>query len=64
MAAYEVGECTPHPYEAQALLSKLATDPGIIACMCEHQWHVSKLCEMDPRKDNPKKEVIALFLVM
>lgn len=56
MASYEIGECTPHPYEAQALLLKLATDPGIIECMVTHQWHVSKLCEMDPRKDNIKKE--------
>lgn len=46
----------PHPFEAEKLLTKLATDPGIVACMREHQWTVGKLVELDPADDQKKHD--------
>jgi len=39
---------TPSPYEAEALLKKLATDPGIIELMKTRQFRVGILTEMSP----------------
>jgi len=38
----------PPPYEAERLLGKLATDPGIIDVMKTHQFKVGILTEMSP----------------
>lgn len=40
----------PHPYEADRLLLKLATDPGIKFVMKKYQFSVFKLCEMVSRR--------------
>lgn len=39
------------PQEAQArnIMNQLATDPGILACMKQHNWHVGALKEMYPK---------------
>ena len=47
----------PHPFAAEAALSKLATDPGVVACMVCFKWTVGKLAEMDPADDKLKQEV-------
>lgn len=41
---------TPTPYEAEALLRKLAEDPGIISIMKEHRFKVGLLTEMSPQE--------------
>jgi len=46
----------PHPFEAEKLLTKLATDPGIVTCMREHRWSVGKLVELDPADDQKKHD--------
>lgn len=48
---------SPHPFEAEALLSKLATDPGIVAVMRAHGWNVGALKEMDPNDPQTVKLV-------
>jgi len=42
---------SPHPFEAERLLQKLATDPGIVSVMRRHKMTVLYLCEMDPQED-------------
>jgi hypothetical protein len=42
---------TPHAFEAMRLLTKLATDPGIVAVMKERELLVGTLAEMDPIDD-------------
>jgi len=44
-------ESTPHAFEAQRLLEKLSTDPGIRAIMIERELVVNTLGEMDPIDD-------------
>lgn len=39
---------TPTPFEAEALLTKLASDPGIIKIMTERRFVVGTLTEMSP----------------
>lgn len=41
----------PHAFEANRLLEKLATDPGIVAVMVERELVVGTLGEMDPIDD-------------
>ena len=48
----------PHPFATQSLLLKLATDPGIVACMKSYKWSVGKLAEMDPSDDKLKKQEV------
>ena len=38
----------PRPLDAERLLRKLATDPGVVRVMVEHEFVVGALCEMDP----------------
>lgn len=38
----------PNQDMAQKILSKLANDPGILACMAKHQWKVGSLAELYP----------------
>lgn len=38
----------PPPFEAEKLLLKLTTDPGIMAIMTSRRWTVGTLCELDP----------------
>ena len=38
----------PTPFEAEKLLKKLATDPGIIKIMKSRKFGVCTLCELDP----------------
>lgn len=38
----------PTPFEADKLLQKLATDPGIVKIMTTRRFQVGTLCEMDP----------------
>jgi hypothetical protein len=38
----------PTPFEAEKLLNKLATDPGIIEIMKSRRFTVGTLCELDP----------------
>lgn len=38
----------PHQEQARAILEELASDPGILACMAKHQWHVGCLSELYP----------------
>jgi len=59
VVAFPCPPVTPHPFEAEKLLVKLSTDPGIVACMREHKWFVGKLCEMDPADDKLKKKQAA-----
>ena len=33
----------PHPFEAEKMLRKLATDPGVVAVMREHKFYVGKV---------------------
>ena len=49
---------TPHPFEAERLLRRLATDPGIKHVMKKYKFTVGELNEMDPRDDRlaQKKE--------
>lgn len=42
---------TPHPFDAEKLLLKLATDPAIKKIMRKYQWTVGVLAEMDPKSD-------------
>jgi len=49
-------ESTPHPYEAEKLLLKLATDPAIIDIMTRWEWAVLVLGEMDPIDDRLAKQ--------
>jgi hypothetical protein len=49
-------ESTPHPYEAEKLLLKLATDPAIIDIMVRWEWTVLVLGEMDPIDDRLAKQ--------
>ena len=42
---------SPHRFEAEKLLRKLATDPGIVAIMTRRRYQVGRLCEMDPTDD-------------
>lgn len=46
----------PHRFDAEKLLQKLATDPGIIAIMTERRYQVGRLCEMDPQDDKLQKK--------
>jgi hypothetical protein len=48
----------PHPFDAERLLKKLATDPGVVQIMKRRQFTVLWLCEMDPQEDRlaQKKE--------
>jgi len=41
---------TPTPYEAEALLNKLATDPAIVKIMTERRFVVGLLTEMSPQE--------------
>lgn len=45
------GDSTPHEFEARNLLTKLATDPGIVAIMKDRELIVGALGEMDPIDD-------------
>lgn len=38
----------PNKEKAKEILNTLANDPGILACMAKHQWHVGCLMEMFP----------------
>ena len=38
----------PHQDEARRILESLANDPGILACMAKHKWHVGVLAELYP----------------
>lgn len=42
---------TPHDFEAQRLLEKMATDPGVVAVLKERELVVGTLGEMDPIDD-------------
>lgn len=44
-------EKTPHEFQAQRLLERLANDPGIVAIMKERELVVNTLGEMDPIDD-------------
>ena len=46
---------SPHRFEAEKLLRKLATDPGIVAIMTRRRYQVGRLCEMDPADDKLAK---------
>ena len=46
---------SPHRFEAEKLLRKLATDPGIVAIMTRRRFQVGRLCEMDPADDKLAK---------
>lgn len=45
------GTTTPHQFAALELLEKLATDPGIVACMRGRELVVGTLGELDPIDD-------------
>jgi hypothetical protein len=47
---------TPTPYEAEALLQKLATDPGIIEIMKTRSFKVGVLTEMSPAEAQRRME--------
>ncbi|KAL7565257.1 hypothetical protein ACA910_014552 [Epithemia clementina (nom. ined.)] len=38
----------PDSQKAREILETLANDPGILACMAKHQWHVGTLMELYP----------------
>lgn len=38
----------PSPYDAEKLLKKLATDPGVVQIMSSRRFTVGTLCELDP----------------
>jgi WLM domain len=38
----------PSSDEARRILETLANDPGILACMAKHKWHVGTLAELYP----------------
>jgi len=46
---------SPTPYDAEKLLRRFATDPGIIDIMTKRSWQVGTLCEMDPIDDDEQK---------
>ena len=50
------GDSTPHEFEARNLLTKLATDPGIVAIMKDRELIVGTLGEMDPIDDRLMKQ--------
>lgn len=45
---------TPTPYDAERLLEKLATDPGIIDIMKTHSFKVGILTEMSPKESKER----------
>jgi len=49
------GSTTPHAFAARELLEKLATDPGVVACMRARELVVGTLGEMDPIDDRLMK---------
>ena len=53
---WHLEDATPHPFDAEKLLRKLATDPGVVAIMSAKRWTVGALCEMDPADDRLKAE--------
>jgi len=66
-SAYGFGriETLPNlPDEAKAceILSTLANDPGIKACMEKHEWQVGSLCELYPEGKVGKSEVCVMGL--
>uniref|UniRef100_A0A7S2W3W4 WLM domain-containing protein n=1 Tax=Rhizochromulina marina TaxID=1034831 RepID=A0A7S2W3W4_9STRA len=44
------------PFEADKLLRKMATDPGVVAIMRGHRFCVGTLAEMDPEDDRLQKQ--------
>jgi len=49
------GSTTPHAFAARELLERLATDPGVVACMRARELVVGSLGEMDPIDDRLMK---------
>jgi len=48
--------------KAREILSSLANDPGILACMAKHKWNVSCLAEMYPKGNVGQDEVCVMGL--
>lgn len=46
---------SPTPFDAEKLLRRFATDPGIVEIMTKRCWQVGTLCEMDPIDDDEQK---------
>merc|ERR1711972_102164 len=52
----------PNQDEAKKILNSLANDPGILACMKKHQFHVGTLGEMYPDGEVGKSDVCIMGL--
>jgi hypothetical protein len=52
----------PQPDQAHAILSELANDPGILACMKHHHWTVPTLSELYPHGKVGESELCVMGL--
>jgi len=52
----------PEQKKAKEILDSLANDPGILACMAKHKWHVGCLAEMYPEGKVGESEVCIMGL--
>jgi hypothetical protein len=52
----------PRREEARRILETLANDPGILACMAKHKWHVGSLAELYPEGKVGESEVCVMGL--
>lgn len=52
----------PEQEKAKKILHSLSTDPGILACMAKHEWHVGCLAELYPEGNVGESEVCVMGL--
>jgi hypothetical protein len=52
----------PDEPKARAILTQLANDPGILACMEKHNWHVGSLAELYPEGNVGQSPVCVMGL--
>jgi WLM domain len=52
----------PSSDEARRILETLANDPGILACMANHKWHVGTLAELYPKGNVGESAVCVMGL--
>lgn len=50
----------PDEHKAREILTTLANDPGVLACMAKHEWNVGSLAELYPKGDVTKTRVMGL----
>ncbi|CAB9527791.1 Ubiquitin metalloprotease fusion protein [Seminavis robusta] len=52
----------PHRDQAHKILSQLANDPGVLACMKKHNWQVGALAELYPKGNVGQSAVCVMGL--